>query len=153
MPASTVTQNARFLDSRTVVFGHTTGTPNRLAELYKLRQEVEDAIERELVDQQRLEGREVLEAIATAYVVDVEQLPSRARNAHLAEARHVAFWILHRRQSWSLQAIGDWLDRDHSSVLHGVRRVDADSRLRELAAQLHAAARAAGVRRAPQEAA
>lgn len=153
MPASKVTQNARFLDSHPVVSGHTTASPDRLAELYKLRQKIEDAIERELIDQQRHEGRQLLEAVAAAYVVDVVQLRGRLRNAHVVEARHVAFWILHRRQCWSLQAIGDWLDRDHSSVLHGVRRVDADSRLLELAAELHAAARAAGVRRAPQEAA
>ena len=165
MLASTVTQIPGFPDSQPTVFGHTTGGSDRLTALYERRQAVIAEIERghrlrrkldaeidlELANQQRLEADQVLAAVAAAYVVDVEQLRGRSRTAHLAEARHVAFWILHRRQCWSLQAIGDWLDRDHSSVRHGVRRVDADSRLLGLAAQLHRAARAAG--RAPQEAA
>ncbi|MFD4328314.1 helix-turn-helix domain-containing protein [Nocardioides sp. NPDC058538] len=167
MLASTVTQISGFPDSQPTVFGHTTGGSDRLAALYKRRQAVIAEIERshqlrrnldaeielELANQQHLEADQVLAAVAAAYVVDVEQLHGRARNAPLAEARHVAFWILHRRRCWLLQAVGDWLDRDHSSVLHGVRRVDADSRLLELAAQLHATARAAGAHRAPQEAA
>lgn len=156
MPALKVTQNAQILDSHPVVFGHTTGTTDRLAELYKLREQLEAEIERELAAQRRLEALQtraqrvltprawedqVLAQVARAYVVDdVEQLRGRSRDAHLTEARHVAWWILHTG-GWSLPAIGELMHRDHTSVLHGVRRVENDGELRAIAGDLYAGLR------------
>lgn len=154
MLASTVTQKSGYPGSQPTIFGHTTGGSDRLVALYKRRQEVIAAIESghkrrqeidaeieiELANQRRLEADQVLAAVATAYVVDVDQLRGRARNAHLAEARHIAFWILCRRRCWSLHAIGSLMHRDHSSVLHGVRRVAASEELQAIAADLYAVA-------------
>lgn len=178
MPASKVTQKPRNLDSHPVVFGHTTGNPgqpDRLAELYKLRQDVDAEIERELAAQRRLEALQahaqrvltprawedqVLAHVARAYVVDdVEQLRGRSRDAHLTEARHVSWWIL-RTGGWSLTAIGELMHRDHTAVIHGVRRVESSTELRAIAGDLYAGLRpdtgvrlVAGGGRSPQAAA
>lgn len=155
MLASTVTQISGFPDSQPTVFGHTTGGSDRLAALYKRRQKVIAEIERshevrqkldaeieiELANQQRLEAHQVLAAVAAAYVVDdVEQLRARTRNARMSEARHVVFWILHQRY-WSAPAIGELMHRDHTTVLHGVRRVESSPELRAIADDLHAGLR------------
>lgn len=155
MLASTVTQISGFPDRQPTVFGHTTGGSDRLAALYKRRQVVIAEIERghqlcqkldaeielELANQQRLEADQVLAAVAAAYVVDdVEQLRARTRNARMSEARHLVFWILHQR-CWSAPAIGELMDRDHTTVLHGVRRVEGSPELRAIAGDLYAGLR------------
>ena len=161
MPVSKVTQKTGNLDSHPVSFGHTTGRSDRLTTLYKRRQAVIAEIERgqkvrqkldaeiefELANQQRLEADQVLAAVATAYVVDdVEQLRARTRNARMSEARHVVFWILHQR-CWSTPAIGELMHRDHTSVLHGVRRVESSPELRAIADDLYAGLHPETVRR------
>ena len=155
MLASTVTQKSGFPGSQPTIFGHTTGGSDRLTALYKRRQEViaelershklrqklDDEIELELAHQQRLEAHQVLAAVAAAYVVDdVEQLRARTRNARMSEARHVVFWILHQR-CWSAPAIGELMHRDHTTVLHGVRRVESSPELRAIADDLYAGLR------------
>ncbi len=52
--------------------------------------------------------------------------PGRGRA--LAKARHIAFWLARRRTRLSLKEIGAGLRRDHTSVLHGVRRCEAIAR-------------------------
>ena len=156
MPVSKVTQKTGNLDSHPVSFGHTTGATARLAELYELRERVDAAIKRELAAQRRLEElqaraqrvmtpraweEQVLAHVARAYVVDdVEQLRARTRNARMSEARHVVFWILHQR-CWSAPAIGELMHRDHTTVLHGVRRVESSPELRAIAGDLYAGLR------------
>jgi hypothetical protein len=54
-----------------------------------------------------------------------EVLYSKRRDRHLTRVRHYAAWIAHREHGYSLNMIGRRLSRDHSSVLYGIRVVDA----------------------------
>lgn len=54
------------------------------------------------------------------------EICSVRRNANLVKARHLICWLLRRYTSLSLPGVGRMLgDRDHTSVLHACRRVDA----------------------------
>lgn len=52
-----------------------------------------------------------------------------------AEWRWVAAWLLYNVAGWSLPQIGAALGRDHTSVHHGIRRIDNAGP--EVAAELH----------------
>ena len=59
----------------------------------------------------------------------------RSRVAEVCAARHVVAAVL-RRAGWSYPLIGKALRRDHSTIIHAVRKVDESPRLRRLAAEV-----------------
>lgn len=61
---------------------------------------------------------------AEHYGIAVEVLLGRTRMARIAEARHVAMYLCRRATGASLPAIGRRFGRDHTAVLHAVRRIE-----------------------------
>jgi chromosomal replication initiation ATPase DnaA len=51
-----------------------------------------------------------------------EQLLGRQKRHCIVEARHWLCWRLYRETTMSMTAVGNYLDRDHTSVLNGIRR-------------------------------
>lgn len=68
-----------------------------------------------------------LEVVAGALGVEIGYLTARIRGKPRDATRHEAMWLL-RRRGRSLPEIGQLLDRDHSSVHHGVAQIDARRR-------------------------
>jgi hypothetical protein len=52
------------------------------------------------------------------------ELESQRRNPHLVRARHTFYWLARRFTACSFPQMGAWFNRDHTSVLHGVKKVD-----------------------------
>lgn len=78
---------------------------------------------------EELEGSEVvtraiLEAVAIYYHLPVQELSSRTRRKPVADARHVAMYLLRIDISLHLKKIGFLLGgRDHSTVIHGIQKI------------------------------
>jgi chromosomal replication initiation ATPase DnaA len=72
-----------------------------------------------------LAARVVAIAAALFHVVPSGRLLRPGRHRDICAARWIASWLLHRR-GWSTLKIGRYFGIDHSTVLHGLRRV-ADS--------------------------
>ncbi len=53
------------------------------------------------------------------------ELLSARRAQHVVHARQVAMWLAKRHTSLSLTRIGQLLQRDHTTVLHAVQKIDA----------------------------
>ena len=70
----------------------------------------------------------ILRIVCSSTGVSKRELLAANRSQKIVNARHVAMWLLRRHTFLSLPAIGRILHRDHSSVLHGVRRVEAELR-------------------------
>jgi hypothetical protein len=51
-----------------------------------------------------------------------EQLLGRQKLNRIVEARHWLCWRLYRETTMSMTAVGNYLDRDHTSVLNGIKR-------------------------------
>lgn len=66
---------------------------------------------------------DMLDSVCKHFNVTREQLVGKDRHASLALARHVAAWLL-RQHGYSFPEIGAMLARDHSSIMHGVRKVE-----------------------------
>lgn len=67
----------------------------------------------------------LVEAAAAEFGVRAAAVFGPQRGAQLARARQVVMYIAAVRQHRSLPQIGRSLARDHSTVWHGVRRVEA----------------------------
>jgi len=65
----------------------------------------------------------VLEAVAQAAGVEPKRLRGRGQDQDLTRIRHLAMLLLRQHcAGTSLPAIGDFLGRDHSTVIYGCRR-------------------------------
>lgn len=64
-----------------------------------------------------------VEAICGAKGVTLEEATGRSRLRSITSARH-AIWLLLRQTGLSLPAVGRITGHDHTSVLHGLRRLD-----------------------------
>jgi chromosomal replication initiation ATPase DnaA len=79
-----------------------------------------------------LPKRVIAAAAACFHVMPPARLLRPGRHRDICSARWVAAWML-RRRNWSTLKIGRFLGLDHSTVLHGLRRVAADENLLLLA--------------------
>ncbi len=57
--------------------------------------------------------------------ITVGQLKGELRYANICRARHMAMWIIRRNTNLSLPLIGAIFDRDHTSVIHALRKVES----------------------------
>jgi chromosomal replication initiator protein len=85
---------------------------------------------------------EVLEGVCKYYNVDIERLRGKQRDREIAWPRQVAMYLMRQETSASLLQIGSALGgRDHSTIMHGWEKVQAEAAnndrvRRELAAVL-----------------
>lgn len=61
--------------------------------------------------------------VCAEFNVTEEQLRSRCRTEPLVYPRHVAFWLLRELTTLSSSIVGEYFERDHGTVLHGVNAV------------------------------
>lgn len=113
---------------------------SRLDELYRIRDRVLaeiayiERLDIELANIERIRATPVDRIVANAadlYGVAVADILSPSRDRRVTNARQAACWLL-RGHGMSLPAIGRALDRDHTTVLYAVRRIDADPARRSL---------------------
>lgn len=75
---------------------------------------------------------EIVAGVARFYVIRVDDMMGRDRSKRFVRARSVAMLILHRRGN-TLAQIGRWFGRDHTTVLHLVRKAEGGLRREEMA--------------------
>ena len=67
----------------------------------------------------------IAEAVADVWEVSVANLRGPRRFPIFVDPRHVAFALAREHTAHSLPTIGQWFgDRDHTTVLNGIRRFD-----------------------------
>ena len=116
---------------------------SRLDELYALRKQVDDEIEREHAAVRRARGlatrvvatvtrgswsQRVFDASCAHFGVSADDVLGGRRDRVFVDARHVAMWLM-RDADRSYPEIGNELGVDHTTVMNGVKRVEGDERL------------------------
>ena len=83
-----------------------------------------------------LDARSIIDAVASAYAVDLKDLLGSSRVKGLVTPRHVSMWLIRRHTQLSSPEIGRLFGKDHSTVLHACGKVDGqlegDSGLRSI---------------------
>lgn len=67
----------------------------------------------------------VVMAVAEHFALDMNDMRSDSRSAHIAYARHIAMFMARKLTTKSLPAIGKVFGgRDHTTILHGIRKIE-----------------------------
>lgn len=68
---------------------------------------------------------EIAAAVATEFGLPLREMMSERRALRCARPRMVAMWIACETTGYSLPRIGRFFDRDHTTVMHARRAVEA----------------------------
>ena len=66
----------------------------------------------------------VLNDVAHAFNVTKKEMTSKSRKKEFVEARHVAMYLIHKKLNRTQEATGEIFDRDHSTVVHALKKVN-----------------------------
>ncbi len=71
---------------------------------------------------------QILTVVARNYGVSVDDLKSKKKTDEIANARHVAIYIIRKLTDMPLKAIGEIFHRDHTTILASVNKVEINCR-------------------------
>lgn len=66
----------------------------------------------------------ILSAVSKAYGVPVDQMKSKKKTDNIANARHVAIYLIKQQTELTLKEIGAIFGRDHSTVISSIDKVE-----------------------------
>ena len=69
--------------------------------------------------------KRIVRIVADVYACPVDDIMGHSRNADIIEARHHAMWLCAKETSLSYPQLARAFRRDHTTILHAVRRVNA----------------------------
>ncbi len=71
------------------------------------------------------QARAIMVETAKSYGYPVDEILANCRNVGIVQARHHAMWLCARDTDLSYPTLGRAFGRDHTTILHAVRRVNA----------------------------
>ena len=76
-----------------------------------------------ILDKQRefIKVRQIVNEVREKHGLTEEQLVSDNRQRHLIACRQEIYWRLSRETAWSLSRIGHYMNRDHTTIIWGIR--------------------------------
>ena len=76
----------------------------------------------ELFKSKTIDPREIIYNVATKHHLMIEDLTGHSRRSHIVKARHTAMYEIRKQCELSLGSIGDLFNKDHTTVLHAIRK-------------------------------
>ena len=74
----------------------------------------------------------ILDETSSYFSLSTGDLMSKSRSRPLTQARHIAMYLMRENTGLSLMKIGEIFGgRDHTTALHGIKKVEADMRARD----------------------
>lgn len=75
----------------------------------------------------RVKPQDIIQSVGNHYHLKQSAIKGGRRNKHLVRARHVAMYLLRQELNSSLEEIGQWFGgRDHTSVIHAVKKIEQE---------------------------
>ena len=67
----------------------------------------------------------IMDETAAYFGLELADLVSKSRSRPMTTARHVAMYLLRELTGLSLIKIGDLFERDHTTALHGIKKIES----------------------------
>ena len=68
----------------------------------------------------------ILETISDNYNISESLIKSKSRKDEIVKARHAYFYIAYKISRKGLAEIGRLVNRDHTTVIHGIRKIEGE---------------------------
>lgn len=62
-------------------------------------------------------------AVCGVYNVSVDDVFKKTRIRHVSDARHLSMFIIRQRSKATLKEVGDFFNRDHTSIIHACDKI------------------------------
>ena len=69
---------------------------------------------------------DIINETARFYQISPEDIKGQSRSKNIANARHVTAYLIRNLTNLSLPSIGEFLNRDHATVLASIRKIEKD---------------------------
>ena len=69
---------------------------------------------------------DIISETARYYQISVEDIKGPSRSKNIANARHVTAYLIRNLTNLSLPTIGDFLNREHATILASIRKIEND---------------------------
>lgn len=73
--------------------------------------------------QQEAAAARIITKICNYYGIEEEKLLSNTREQPIAQIRHICMLIIREKTGMTVTALGKYLGKDHTSILHGIKKV------------------------------
>ncbi len=71
----------------------------------------------------------IVAAVSAKYKVSKDEICGKKRNANIVMARHICIYIIRELTDLSQSAIGNYFDRDHTTVLNSIRFIENEMKI------------------------
>lgn len=68
----------------------------------------------------------IISQVCKFYSIDEATLRGKQKNKGVAEARQVAIYLIRKLTNFSLKDIGRELDKDHSTIIHSIKKIEVE---------------------------
>jgi chromosomal replication initiator protein len=84
----------------------------------------------------RVKPQDIIQSVSNHFHLKQSAIKGGRRNKELVRARHIAMYLLRQELNSSLEEIGQWFGgRDHTSVIHAVKKIEQELLVDEAIAQ------------------
>lgn len=84
----------------------------------------------------RVKPQDIIQSVSNHYHLKQSAIKGKRRNKDLVKARHIAMFLLRNELNTPLEEIGQWFsNRDHTSVIHAVKKIEQELLVDDLIAQ------------------
>ncbi len=87
--------------------------------------ELVQRITKEIIDSEKAYAPEyIIEKVADFYDIAPDEVIGKGKTKNVANARQMSIYLIRKLTGLTLEQIGEVLNRDHSTVLHSIRKVE-----------------------------
>ncbi len=76
------------------------------------------------ISNKKVTTKQLLKAVAQHFNLEVSDLLGKKRLQEVVYPRHLVMYLLHKNLNHSFPQIGDELHKDHTTIMHGVRKIE-----------------------------
>lgn len=80
---------------------------------------------------------DVISAACESFKITIQALLSKSRDRGLVRVRNICFYVIKNKLNLSLKEIGKIFNRDHTTVIHGIKYVNDELSLRHTRQQMN----------------
>ena len=101
------------------------------------QEQLKNIIATPMASEQDISIPSIVKEVASYYNVEVSDIKGKKRTAIIKDARNVAVFLTRRITQYSTTEIGNYFDRDHSTITHSIDKVEKERKVNaDLAASL-----------------